>query len=162
MNSLSILLNRKVINHILIVDNGDKLENWTMLELKSKLDEWSLYSKLEGIEDPVEDEEEQKDSPSQENVKKVEITGIYDIPESLITKCSPVSMLGGDLVKIEVVEVIPRVSKGLFKSAQNLYVFNTSPYNWKVEREYKNMILYREIIRKQFPGEVVRIDIEIR
>lgn len=140
-----------------------------MLELKSKLDEYSLFSKLNDIEDPVNNEEEEKNPQiqhsstvpsSQENVQGVE--GIYDIPESLITKRSPVSMLGGDLVKIEVTEVIPRLSKGLFKSAQNLYVFNTSPYNWKVQREYKDMILYREIIRKQFPGEVVRVDIEFR
>lgn len=135
------------------LENGDKLESWTMLELKSKLDEYSLASKLADTVD-FEGSEEQKSLPPQPS--HVPTASVYDVPDSLITKCSPVSMLGGELVKVQVVEVVPRVSKGIFKSAQNLYLLNTAPYNWKVEREYKDLGVYRDMVRRQFPGEVVR------
>lgn len=132
------------------------------------MDEFALLAKLNAISDDQDNEDDEKDNPNI-NVPKPQIdkpevsdhpqedfgSGIYDIPESIVTKRSPVSMLNSDLVKINIVEVIPKVSKSIFKSAQNAYVVNTIPYGWKVQREYKDLVFYRDAIHKQFPGDIV-------
>ena len=83
------------------------------------------------------------------------VIGIYDFPEFITTKRSPVSMLSGDLVKIKVVDFFSKKSKGLLSYTRNFCVIETEPYDWKVQRDCNDLIEYRELIMKQFPGDIV-------
>jgi len=107
-----------------------------MTELKTKLDEFSQKKSV-----PV---EETKQS-----------TNLYDLPEFIQTKRSPVAMLSSDLVSIKVTKVSFNITSGLFKINHTLFTIETSPYGWTVVRGYKDLALYRELIHKQFPGDIV-------
>jgi hypothetical protein len=48
-------------------------------------------------------------------------------------------------------------SGGILSTRKNFYIIETQPHGWKVEREYKHLIAYRECMQKQFPGDIVTL-----
>jgi hypothetical protein len=79
----------------------------------------------------------------------------WDAQERVTTQRPPVSALGNESVKVEVSCVISKVSSGFIKTSRTFYVLLTSPQKWQVEREYKDIMAFRELLCKRFPGYAV-------
>lgn len=75
--------------------------------------------------------------------------------EIVTTKKSRESPLISPSVQIKVLDATSKLTGGLFNTTHNFYIIETQPYGWKVEREYKQIITFREILQKQFPGNIV-------
>eukprot|EP00826_Nyctotherus_ovalis_P008439 TRINITY_DN12186_c0_g4_i9.p1 TRINITY_DN12186_c0_g4~~TRINITY_DN12186_c0_g4_i9.p1 ORF type:complete len:170 (-),score=33.57 TRINITY_DN12186_c0_g4_i9:1343-1852(-) len=127
------------------VENGTDLDSWTMAELKTRLDEFAGEKSLV-VEETV---------AVSEASSKAESTNLYDLPELVQTKRSPVAMLSSDLVNIKVAKASFNVLGGIFKTNRNQFIIETSPYGWTVAREYKDLVQYRELVCRQFPGDIV-------
>jgi len=80
---------------------------------------------------------------------------VYDFSEYISTKRSNVSMLSSDLVKIIINDAYPKTSGGLIKTTHTVFVIETAPYGWRVERDFKDLSTFRECIHKQFPGDII-------
>lgn len=66
----------------------------------------------------------------------------------------PASSLTNTKPAIKVVE--PMVKEGgLFSSKSVSYVLETKPFDWKVQRSYKDVLWLREQLQKEFPGHIV-------
>lgn len=142
---LKFLSTLKGILHYDGIENGDDLESWTMAELRTRLDEFAGDKSAAG----------EKTAAASEASPKSQSTNLYDLPELVQTKRSPVAMLSSDLVSVKVTKASFNVLGGIFKTNHNQFTIETSPYGWTVVREYKDLAQYRELVCRQFPGDIV-------
>eukprot|EP00826_Nyctotherus_ovalis_P058063 TRINITY_DN7960_c0_g1_i2.p1 TRINITY_DN7960_c0_g1~~TRINITY_DN7960_c0_g1_i2.p1 ORF type:complete len:462 (-),score=142.66 TRINITY_DN7960_c0_g1_i2:411-1796(-) len=152
-----------------IVDDGDDVDVWSMTELRSL-----VYSFIEAEEDKKqcsENVEEVKEVEEKEAfdllddievVDKSEFDGVED-PELLFEDVNlgeeykkVISEENGRPIKIAISVGDPKIQEAkLFASASVLFTIETRPYGWKVLRKYKDVLLFRKLMREYYPGAII-------
>ena len=130
-------------------DNGDDLNNWTLEELESIVQEFISSQKK------VEEEHKDEDDIKTENIAKIEQFNADEHKNFREKKinCRKLekTQLNDNEVKVTVANPTT-VEGGMFGKSYIKYEVTTQPFGWTVERRYSDFDLLRKTIQKYYPS----------